>query len=65
MNYNLKPLVNVKTLWDDFQSMLDAKIAKAQRDLEQATKMEDVYRAQGRIAALRNLHFLRDEENNK
>lgn len=65
MNYNLKPLVNTKALWDDFLEMLSHKIELAQKELEQATKIEDIYRAQGKIAALRRLTSLRDEENSK
>lgn len=43
--------------------MLDYTIAAHQRKLEQATEMSDVYKAQGAIAALRHLKYLRDEVN--
>jgi len=50
-------------LWDSFLETLDAKISTAQRKLEQESTMEGMYRAQGEIAALRRLTFLRDEVN--
>lgn len=61
--YNLKPLVNNKPLWEDFCEMIDAKIEVAQRELEQHTKLEEIYRAQGKVKALRALKYLREEEN--
>ncbi len=59
----IKKLVNDKPLWDDFLEVLDSKIEIAQRRLEQETSIEGVYRAQGEIAALRRLTYLRDEVN--
>ena len=59
----IKKLVNDKPLWDSFLETLDPKIVSAQRKLEQESTMEGVYRAQGEIAALRRLTFLRDEVN--
>ena len=59
----VKKLVNDKPLWDGFVDVLNQKIEVAQRKLEQETSMEGVYRAQGEIAALRRLTFLRDEIN--
>jgi|TARA_B100001059_G_C17427410_1_gene376283 7-keto-8-aminopelargonate synthetase-like enzyme len=59
----IKKLVNDKPLWDDFLEVLDSKIDVAQRRLEQETSIEGVYRAQGEIAALRRLTYLRDEVN--
>ena len=59
----LKKLVNDKPLWDGFLDVLNKKIDTAQRKLEQAVSMEDIYRAQGEIAALRRLTYLRDEIN--
>ena len=59
----VKKLVNDKPLWDGFLDVLNKKINTAQRKLEQAVSMEDIYRAQGEIAALRRLTYLRDEIN--
>ena len=59
----VKRLVNDKPLWDGFLDVLNKKIDTAQRKLEQAVSMEDIYRAQGEIAALRRLTYLRDEIN--
>ena len=61
----IKKLVNDKPLWDSFLETLDAKISTAQRKLEQESTMEGMYRAQGEIAALRRLTFLRDEINGR
>jgi len=60
---NLKGFVNDKRLWDAFTDMLDEKIGLAQRKLENAQEIEVVYRAQGEVAALRRLKYLRDEVN--
>ena len=59
----IKKLVNDKPLWDSFLDVINKKIDTAQRKLEQAVSMEDIYRAQGEIAALRRLTYLRDEIN--
>jgi hypothetical protein len=61
----IKKLVNDKPLWDSFLEVINNKIAVAQRRLEQETTMEGMYRAQGEIAALRRLTYLRDEVNGK
>tara|TARA_Y100000114_G_scaffold77225_1_gene70926 strand:+ start:510 stop:704 length:195 start_codon:yes stop_codon:yes gene_type:complete len=61
----IKKLVNDKPLWDSFIEILNEKIEVAQRKLEQETSIEGVYRAQGEIAALRRLTFLRDEINGR
>ncbi len=61
----MKKLVNDKPLWDGFVDVLNEKIEVAQRKLEQETSIEGVYRAQGEIAALRRLTFLRDEINGR
>ena len=61
----VKKLVNDKPLWDGFVDVLNEKIEVAQRKLEQETSIEVVYRAQGEIAALRRLTFLRDEINGR
>ena len=59
----VKKLENDKPLWDGFLDVLNKKIDTAQSKLEQAVSMEDIYRAQGEIAALRRLTYLRDEIN--
>lgn len=59
----VKKLVNDKPLWDGFVDVLNEKIEVAQRKLEQETSIEGVYRAQGEIAALRRLIYLREEIN--
>jgi len=61
----VKKLVNDKPLWDSFIEILNEKIGVSQRKLEQETNIENVYRAQGEIAALRRLTFLRDEINGR
>lgn len=61
----VKKLINDKPLWDGFVDVLNEKIEVAQRKLEQETSIEGVYRAQGEIAALRRLTFLRDEINGR
>jgi hypothetical protein len=43
--------------------MLDYNVVQQQRKLEQAVEMSDVFKAQGAIAALRHLKYLRDEVN--
>jgi hypothetical protein len=61
----VKKLVNDKPLWDGFVNLLNDKIEVSQRKLEQETTLEGIYRAQGEIAALRRLTFLRDEINGR
>ena len=61
----VKKLVNDKPLWDGFLNLLNEKIEVSQRKLEQETAIEGMYRAQGEIAALRRLTFLRDEINGR
>jgi hypothetical protein len=61
----IKKLVNDKPLWDSFVEVLGTKIEIAQRKLEQETSVEGMYRAQGEIAALRRLTYLRDEVNER
>jgi hypothetical protein len=60
---SIKKLVNDKLLWDDFVEIINKKIDIAQRRLEQESTMEGMYRAQGEIAALRRLIYLREEVN--
>jgi hypothetical protein len=60
----LKVLLNSPHAWDAFVEKLDYDIAAQQRKLEQASEMSDVYKAQGAIAALRQLKYLKDEIDN-
>lgn len=59
----IKKLINDKPLWDAFCEELDTRIATTHKKLEQVSTMEEVYRCQGEIAALRKLKYLRDELN--
>ena len=61
----LKKLVNDKPLWDGFVNLLNEKIEVSQRKLGQHNAIVGMYRAQGEIAALRRLTFLRDEINGR
>lgn len=60
---NLKRFVNTPEFNDAFLEMILGRITQVQRILEQAVKIEEVYRAQGQITALRRLLNLRDEVN--
>jgi|TARA_R110002020_G_scaffold356416_1_gene569002 hypothetical protein len=59
----LKQIVNTKPVWDSFLEYLDETIVSVQKRLEQEVDVEKIYRAQGEIAALRRLKFMRDEFN--
>ena len=59
----LKQIVNTKPVWDSFLEYLDKTIVSVQKRLEQEVDVEKIYRAQGEIAALRRLKFMRDEFN--
>jgi len=59
----LKNLVNNFELYKAFQDNLRDKIAHSHRQLEQATALEEVYRIQGQIMALKKLLSLREEIN--
>tara|TARA_R100001443_G_scaffold18880_1_gene30140 strand:+ start:1350 stop:1544 length:195 start_codon:yes stop_codon:yes gene_type:complete len=60
---NLKKLVNDKPLWDNFVEYVDHIIDQQHRAMEQAEDSIMLYRAQGAIATLRRLKYLRDEMN--
>jgi len=60
----LKQIVNTKPVWDSFLEYLDETIVSVQKRLEQEVDVEKIYRAQGEIAALRRLKYMRDEFNN-
>jgi len=59
----LKQIVNTKPVWDSFLEYLDETIVSVQKRLEQEIDVEKIYRAQGEIAALRRLKYMRDEFN--
>tara|TARA_R100000995_G_C3483728_1_gene125726 strand:- start:923 stop:1138 length:216 start_codon:yes stop_codon:yes gene_type:complete len=60
----LKQIVNQKPVWDSFLEYLDETITLVHKRLEQEVDVEKIYRAQGEIAALRRLKYMRDEFNN-
>jgi len=59
----LKQIVNTKPVWDSFLVYLDETITLVHKRLEQEVDVEKIYRAQGEIAALRRLKYMRDEFN--
>jgi hypothetical protein len=59
----LKGMLNSPHLWDAFVNKLDYDIEQQQRKLEQASDLQEVFKAQGAIAALRHLKYLKDEIN--
>lgn len=60
---SLKQLVNNKPIWDAFNKELDELIALEHRSLESITEPIFLYRAQGKILALRQLKLMRDKVN--
>ena len=65
VNNTLKPFVNNPELYNPFLEEIANRIAKTHKRLEQIGEIEELYRAQGEIAALRRLTFLRDEINGR
>ena len=63
MSSTLKKLVNDKQLWESFCEELDVWVAEQHKNLEQAEHPTEVHRAQGSIATLRRLKYLRDKIN--
>jgi hypothetical protein len=59
----LKGMLNSPHLWDAFVDKLEYDIEQQQRKLEQATDLQEVFKAQGAIAALRHLKYLKEEIN--
>ena len=59
----LKGMLNTPHQWDAFVEMLEYHIEQNRRKLEQSNEMSDVFKAQGAIAALRHLKYLKDEIN--
>ena len=62
---SLKLLVNDVNLWGDFLSELDKRIIDCYKKLEQVTDINEVFRTQGEIQALRKLQKLRDKVNSE
>jgi hypothetical protein len=60
---SLKSFVNNKQEWDSFLEYIEVAISKVHRRLEQSTTMEEIFRAQGEINALKRLKSMRDEVN--
>jgi len=60
---NLKPFVNNKELWQDFNLELANRIHTCYKKLEQVVDIPEIYRTQGEIQALKNLIKLRDKVN--
>ena len=59
----LKTFVNTNNQWEAFLEMLDFEIVSYHKKLEQSKDVQDIYQAQGAIAALRRLKYLKDEVN--
>lgn len=59
----LKPLVNNTLQWQAFEEMLEFYVEQQRRKLEQVADLNDMFKAQGAIAALRSLKYLKDEVN--
>ena len=59
----LKPLCSNKRQWDALLEYLECHIDEHRVSLEQSEDVVKVHRAQGAIAALRKLKYLRDEAN--
>jgi hypothetical protein len=62
---SLKLLVNDVNLWGDFLSELDKRITDCYKKLEQVNDINEVFRTQGEVQALRKLQKLRDKVNSE
>jgi hypothetical protein len=60
---SLKLLVNNKDVWEAFLEEIEERVEFAHKQLEQASTMEDMFRLQGEVRALRKLYKLRDKVN--
>jgi len=60
---SLKLIVNNKDSWDALLEELDERILFAHKQLEQRSEIEEMYRFQGEVRALRSLKRLRDKVN--
>ena len=63
VNNTLKPFVNNPELYNPFVEEINLRIEKTHRRLEQMVEVEEIYRAQGEIRALRAMLRLRDDIN--
>ena len=59
----LKGMLTTPHQWEAFVEMLEYQIEQHQRKLEQSSEMSEVFKAQGAIAALRQLKYLKEEIN--
>jgi hypothetical protein len=59
----LKGFVNTNATWEAFLDLLNTEIAQQHKNLEQASDAREIGKAQGAIAALRRLSYLKDEVN--
>jgi hypothetical protein len=62
---NLKKLVNDKELWDAFVEELDKRISLQHKGMEHFVEVQDLYKAQGAVQALKALKLLREQVNGK
>jgi hypothetical protein len=63
VNNTLKPFVNNPELYNPFLEEVGNRIDKVHRRLEQINDVEELYRAQGEIRALRSMLRLREDIN--
>ena len=63
VNNTLKPFVNNPELYNPFLEEILNRIDKVHRRLEQIADVEELYRAQGEIRALRSMLRLREDVN--
>jgi len=60
---SLKLVVNNKDSWGAMLEEISSRIAFAHKQLEQRNELEELYRLQGEVRALRSLQKLRDKVN--
>lgn len=60
---SLKQFVNNKQEWDAFLVELDECISQQHKSAETLSDPIEIYRSQGKMAAYRNLKYLRDKVN--
>lgn len=60
---SLKLFVNTPDQYQSFVKYVEEKINLLHKTLEQAVEVQDVYRCQGEIKALRRMLSMRDEIN--
>jgi hypothetical protein len=57
----LKVLISSQATWEAFTDMIDSHVEMMRRKMEQTDVATDLYRAQGAIAALKQLKYLKEE----